>query len=143
MPLPRRTLDVLPAVLSPECQLGAHAATTSGMIPDPKQHQLSPPQPTGTRCNGVFLVCTFCQSQASETHRAVHYSASPNPNHHPNKEKPWLLCCLLGGRRLAEGGVTLLWVREAPGSLSAGPWAEDSSHPQVQRCPAELPRELR
>lgn len=104
MPLPRRTLDVLPAVLSPECQLGACAATTSGMIPDPKQHQLSPPQPTGTRCNGVFLVCTFCQPQASETHRAVHYSASPNPNHHPNKEKPWLLCCLLGGRRLAEGG---------------------------------------
>lgn len=61
-------LDALPAVLSPECQPGAHAATTSGMIPDPKQHQLSPPQPSGTPQNGVFLVCTFCQPQASETH---------------------------------------------------------------------------
>lgn len=47
------------------------------------------------------------------------------------------------GQAIGRRGVTLLWVREAPGSPSAGPWAEDSSHPQVQRCPAELPREVR
>lgn len=55
-------------------------------------------------------------------------------------------CCAacLGASSRQKEGVTLPWVREAPGSLSAGSWAEGSPHPWVtHRCPVELLRGTR
>lgn len=87
-------------------------------------------------------MCTFCQPQASETHPSCALLSKPQSK--PPRQQGEAVAAVLpawgqaAGRRRGDPPV----VREAPGSLSAGPWAEDSSHPQVQRWPAELPREL-
>lgn len=79
VPLPPRGLDVVLAVLGPACQLGVQATMTSGMVPDPKRHQLSLLQPAGTRWNGVFLVCVFWPPQTSGTHPSCALLSKPLP----------------------------------------------------------------
>lgn len=118
------------------CQLGARAAVTpGGMIPDPKQHQLSPPPSTGTQRNRVFLLCIFwlplphwsTHSQPWDSGRQPGHvcSASPSANWHPREDK---LQALLGSSKEAAG---LPRAGGAPGSLPAGLWGAGSTLPRA------------
>lgn len=116
------------------CQLGARAAVTpGGTIPDPKQHQLSPPPSTGTQRNRVFLLCVFwlplphwsAHSQPWDSGRQPGHvcSASPSANWHPSEDK---LQALLGSSKEA---AALQRAGGAPGSLPAGLWGAGSTLP--------------